>query len=95
MTNHILAIDQGTTSSRAIVFRADCTIAAVAQEEFPQHYPASGWVEHDPEDLWRSVLATCRAAVAAAGLTARDIAAVGLVSERFIHRGDRGIALRR
>src|SRR5258706_8587984 len=82
MTNHILAIDQGTTSSRAIVFRADCTIAAVAQEEFPQHYPASGWVEHDPEDLWRSVLATCRAAIAKAGLAARDIAAVGIPHPR-------------
>src|SRR5258706_6719391 len=82
MTNHILAIDQGTTSSRAIVFRADCTIAAVAQEEFPQHYPASGWVEHDPEDLWRSVLAVCRAAIAAAGLAARDIAAVGIPNQR-------------
>jgi glycerol kinase len=82
MTNHVLAIDQGTTSSRAIVFRADCTIAAVAQQEFPQHYPASGWVEHDPEDLWRSVLATCRAAIAKAGLAARDIAAVGIANQR-------------
>ena len=82
MTNHILAIDQGTTSSRAIVFRADCTIAAIAQQEFPQHYPASGWVEHDPEDLWRSVLAACRAAIAKAGLAARDIAAVGIANQR-------------
>ncbi|MBN9001970.1 MAG: hypothetical protein J0H75_07835, partial [Rhizobiales bacterium] len=46
MSSHILAIDQGTTSSRAIVFRADTSIAAVAQQEFPQHFPASGWVEH-------------------------------------------------
>src|ERR1700682_3844861 len=83
MTNHILAIDQGTTSSRAIVFRADCTIAAVAQEEFPQHYPASGWVEHDPEDLWRRVLATCRAAICAAAVhTARNISAVGIANQR-------------
>jgi glycerol kinase len=49
---HILAIDQGTTSTRAILFDADLRIAAVAQEEFPQHYAASGWVEHDPADLW-------------------------------------------
>jgi glycerol kinase len=67
---HILAIDQGTTSSRAIVFRSDCSIAAVAQQEYPQHFPQSGWIEHDPEDIWRTVLATCRDAIA--GLTARD-----------------------
>jgi glycerol kinase len=82
MTSHILAIDQGTTSTRAIVFRADCTIAAIAQQEIPQHYPASGWVEHDPEDLWSSVLATSRAAIAKAGLAARDIAAMGIANQR-------------
>jgi glycerol kinase len=60
MKTYILAIDQGTTSSRAILFRADCTIAALAQEEFPQHYPASGWVEHEGDDLWQSVLAMPR-----------------------------------
>ena len=64
---HILAIDQGTTSSRAIVFRRDCSVAAVVQREFPQHFPQSGWVEHDPEDIWRTVLATSRDAVAKAG----------------------------
>jgi glycerol kinase len=82
MTGHVLAIDQGTTSSRAMVFRADCTIAAIAQQEFPQRFPRSGWVEHDPEDLWRSVLATCREAMAKAGLAARDIAAVGIANQR-------------
>jgi glycerol kinase len=82
MTSHILAIDQGTTSTRAIVFRADCTIAAIAQQEIPQHYPASGWVEHDPEDLWGSALATSRAAIAKAGLAARDIAAMGIANQR-------------
>jgi glycerol kinase len=79
---HILAIDQGTTSSRAIVFRRDCTVAAVAQEEFPQHFPQSGWVEHDPEDIWRTVVATGRAAIAKAGLTARDIAGIGIANQR-------------
>src|SRR6266853_572090 len=79
---HILAIDQGTTSSRAIVFRRDCTIAAAAQQEFPQHFPQSGWVEHDPEDLWRTVVATARAAIAKAGLAARDIAAIGITNQR-------------
>jgi glycerol kinase len=79
---HILAIDQGTTSSRAIVFRGDCSIAAVAQQEFPQHFPQSGWVEHEPEDIWRTVLATSRDAIAKAGLTARDIAAIGIANQR-------------
>src|SRR5579872_3132194 len=79
---HILAIDQGTTSSRALVFRADCSVAAMAQEEFPQHFPQSGWVEHDPEDLWRTVLSTSRKAIASAGLTARDIAAIGITNQR-------------
>jgi glycerol kinase len=79
---HILAIDQGTTSSRAIVFRADCSVAAVAQQEYPQHFPRSGWVEHDPEDIWRTVLATGRDAIAGAGLAARDIAAIGITNQR-------------
>ena len=82
MTNYVLAIDQGTTSSRAIVFRADCTVAAIAQQEFPQHFPQPGWVEHDPEDLWRTVLATCREAIAAAGLAVPDIAAIGITNQR-------------
>ena len=60
MTAHILAIDQGTTSSRAIVFDAGLAPIAVAQREFAQHYPADGWVEHAPEDLWNTTLATCR-----------------------------------
>jgi glycerol kinase len=82
MTRHVLAIDQGTTSSRAIVFRADGTIAAIAQQELPQHFPQSGWVEHDPEDLWRTVLSTCREAIAKAGLAATDIAAIGITNQR-------------
>jgi glycerol kinase len=82
MTAHILAIDQGTTSSRAIVFRADCTVAATAQREFPQHFPRSGWVEHDPEDLWSTVLATAHEAIAKAGLGPRGIAAIGITNQR-------------
>jgi glycerol kinase len=78
----ILAIDQGTTSSRAIVFRQDISIAAVAQAEFPQHFPASGWVEHEPDDIWNSTLATCREALNKAGLTAKDIAAIGITNQR-------------
>ncbi|HKH00617.1 MAG TPA: FGGY family carbohydrate kinase, partial [Bradyrhizobium sp.] len=76
----VLAIDQGTTSSRAIVFRGDISIAAVAQAEFPQHFPASGWVEHEPEDIWSSTVATCREALQKANVTAKDIAAIGITN---------------
>jgi len=80
--SYVLAIDQGTTSSRAIVFRSDISIAASAQQEFPQHFPASGWVEHEPEDIWTSTVATCRAALQKAGVTAKDIAAIGITNQR-------------
>ncbi len=79
---HILAIDQGTTSSRAILFDHALRVRAVAQEEFPQHYPASGWVEHDPSDLWATVAGTARAAIEKAGITAADIAAIGITNQR-------------
>jgi glycerol kinase len=79
---HILAIDQGTTSSRAIVFDADMKPIASAQEEFAQHFPASGWVEHDPADLWATVQSTCKAALDKAGLGAVDIAAIGITNQR-------------
>ena len=78
----VLAIDQGTTSSRAIVFRGDISIAASAQQEFPQHFPASGWVEHEPEDIWTSTVATCREALKKAGIGAKDIAAIGITNQR-------------
>ena len=80
--SYVLAIDQGTTSSRAIVFRDDISIAAVAQAEFPQHFPASGWVEHEPEDIWTSTVITCRDALERAGVTANDIAAIGITNQR-------------
>jgi glycerol kinase len=82
MSGYVLALDQGTTSTRAIVFDKEQVIRGSAQEEFPQHYPASGWVEHDPEDLWRTALATMQAALAKAGLAARDIAGVGITNQR-------------
>ena len=78
----VLAIDQGTTSSRAIVFRSDISIAAIAQQEFPQHFPASGWVEHEPDDIWTSTVITCRDALERAGLKAKDIAAIGITNQR-------------
>ena len=79
---HILAIDQGTTSSRAILFDAGLQVIATAQEEFPQHYPASGWVEHDPSDLWSTVAGTARAVIEKAGIDARSIAAIGITNQR-------------
>jgi glycerol kinase len=79
---HILAIDQGTTSSRAIVFDDAMTITALTQEEFPQHFPDSGWVEHDPDDLWATTAGTCRAAIEKAGLAPADIAAIGITNQR-------------
>ena len=78
----ILAIDQGTTSSRAIVFDTDLTIRAIAQQEFPQHFPHSGQVEHDPEDIWASTVSTCRAAVEQAGISPAAIAAIGIANQR-------------
>ena len=78
----ILALDQGTTSSRAIVFDRDGRVRAAAQQEFPQIFPAPGHVEHDPEAIWSSQLATARDALARARLTAREIAAVGVTNQR-------------
>ena len=82
MASFVLAIDQGTTSTRAILFRADMSIAASAQQEFAQYFPADGEVEHDPEDLWSTTVATCRDAMRQAGTTANDIAAIGITNQR-------------
>ncbi len=82
MRNHILAIDQGTTSTRAIVFDRRLKPAATAQRELQQYYPKPGWVEHDPEEIVRSVIATCRAAIRKAGLKASDVAAIGITNQR-------------
>jgi glycerol kinase len=79
---YVLAIDQGTTSTRAILFRDNTSIAVVAQQEFPQHFPADGEVEHEPDDLWSSTLATCRAVLHQAGASASDIAAIGIANQR-------------
>ena len=82
MGKHVLAIDQGTTSTRSLVFGPDRRVIATAQREFAQHYPADGWVEHDPEDIWRDTLETARGALAQAGLGADDIAAIGITNQR-------------
>jgi len=82
MASHILAIDQGTTSSRAIVFDAKLTIAGVAQKEFRQHFPKPGWVEHDPEEIWASVVSTAKAALRKAKVKAAGIAGIGITNQR-------------
>jgi glycerol kinase len=82
MPGYVLAIDQGTTSSRAILFRDDLTIVSKAQQEFAQHFPASGWVEHEPDDLWTTTLATAKKAMTDAGVDASGIAAIGITNQR-------------
>ncbi|GLQ53049.1 glycerol kinase GlpK [Devosia nitrariae] len=82
MSGYVLAIDQGTTSSRAIVFDENQKIRGVGQQEFTQHFPQDGWVEHDPEEIWQSVLATVKAALKDAGIAASEIAAIGITNQR-------------
>lgn len=79
---YILAFDQGTTSSRSIVFDENGSIRGVDQREFPQHFPQPGWVEHDPADIWNSQLETARAALRNAGVAASDVAAIGITNQR-------------
>src|SRR6188508_1839456 len=78
----ILALDQGTTSSRAIVFDHDGSIRAVAQEEFRQIFPQAGWVEHDANEIWKTQFDIAQAVLAKAGLSAADIAAIGITNQR-------------
>ncbi|MBE3638929.1 glycerol kinase GlpK [Mangrovicoccus algicola] len=79
---HILAIDQGTTSTRAILFGADMVPGAMAQEEFAQHYPDNGWVEHDPREIWQTVRRTVPAALQKAGRAPADVTAIGITNQR-------------
>ena len=79
---YILALDQGTTSSRALVFDRHGRVRGAAQQEFPQHFPHPGWVEHDPADLWQTTRRTALAAMAEANLTAANVAAIGLTNQR-------------
>jgi glycerol kinase len=82
MASHVLAIDQGTTSTRAIVFDEAARPVAFSQQELTQSYPRPGWVEHDPEEIWQSAVATARTAMVKAGFAARDIAALGITNQR-------------
>jgi len=80
--SHVLAIDQGTTSTRAILFDRHGRPVASAQRELVQHYPADGWVEHDPEAIWQDTLEVCRTALGRAGLGAEQVAALGITNQR-------------
>jgi len=82
VSRYVMALDQGTTSSRAIVFDRRGLPVASHQQEFRQIYPQPGWVEHDPPDLWRTQLACAQAALKAAGIAARDLAAIGIANQR-------------
>ena len=82
MASMVLALDQGTTSSRAILFDAGGRIVRAAQQEFPQIYPQPGWVEHDPEAIWRTQLAVARQVLAETGVAAADVAAIGITNQR-------------
>ncbi len=82
MTQYLLAIDQGTTSSRAIIFSAQGLPVARAQQEFKQYFPQDGWVEHDGEEIWSSTLQVCRDAIASSSLQPQAIAAIGITNQR-------------
>jgi glycerol kinase len=82
MPRFVMALDQGTTSSRALLFDRDGAIAASDQHEFTQHFPKPGWVEHDPEEIWQSQLRAARGALGKAGATAADVAAIGITNQR-------------
>ena len=82
MAGNILSIDQGTTSSRALVFGADFRIKGIGQQAFAQHYPQAGWVEHAAEDLWQTTLASCRTALAKSSTASTDIAGIGITNQR-------------
>jgi len=82
MTHYILAIDQGTTSSRAILFDTKGTRVGQSQQEFPQIFPNDGWAEHDPEDIWTSTLSVCRSVIKDTGISAEEIATIGITNQR-------------
>ncbi|MEZ4218922.1 MAG: glycerol kinase GlpK [Myxococcota bacterium] len=82
MARYVMALDQGTTSSRAILFDARGAVVAVDQHEFPQHFPKPGWVEHDAHEIWDSQLRAARGVLAKAGASAADVAAIGITNQR-------------
>src|SRR6187431_1134311 len=79
---YILALDQGTTSSRSLIIDERGHVVSIAQKEFQQHFPASGWVEHDPEEIWSTQFSVANEAMAKASLSPKDIAAIGITNQR-------------
>ena len=79
---YILSIDQGTTSSRGVLFDSNYEIAGIGQKEFTQIFPNSGWVEHDPEEIWESTLESCKSAIKKAKIDPAQIASIGITNQR-------------
>ncbi len=79
---YLLAIDQGTTSSRAILFSSEGNPVGVSQQEFEQHFPDDGWVEHDPEDIWQSTIDVCKKVLKQNDVSASEIAGIGITNQR-------------
>jgi glycerol kinase len=82
MAKYLLGIDQGTTSTRAVIFSEQGKIISITQQEFTQYYPQDGWVEHDPEEIWQTTLSTCKEAIINANISAQDVAAIGISNQR-------------
>lgn len=82
MSKYILSIDQGTTSSRAILFTKDAKVVDTVQQTFPQHFPNNGWVEHDPNDILQTALSTCKTVLANNQVTAEQVIAIGITNQR-------------
>lgn len=82
MLSYILAFDQGTTSSRAILFNKEGQIISLAQKEFTQHFPQPGWVEHDGAEIWSTQIGVAAEVIGKAGITAENIAAIGITNQR-------------
>ena len=82
MSKYILAIDQGTTSSRAILFDHNGNLVTVGQKEFKQYFPANGWVEHDPEEIWQTTLSSCFTALRKVNGTSKEITCIGITNQR-------------
>ena len=79
---YILSIDQGTTSSRGVLFDSNYQIVSIGQKEFTQFFPNSGWVEHDPEEIWQSTLESCNEAISKANIEPTQIASIGITNQR-------------
>ena len=82
MSKYIMAMDQGTTSSRCVIYDENAAIVEIVAKEFTQHYPQPGWVEHDPKEIWDTQSQVCRDAVEKAGISWDDIAGIGITNQR-------------